>query len=125
MINAHNYDTISATNDSFFVLVDEKGRYFARDFEEPSTEHAMFCTNDVREATRYASKDDAEKARESIMSWHTSQDHPNNLAKEIVKDSKPLQIFHREVFEVPKGVMVRSAGLQPFANLMNDVFGGK
>lgn len=124
MINANNYDTLAAMNDSFYVLADDKGRYFARDFDKPSTEHTMFCTHDVREATRYKSEEDAQMARTNILSWHTTNDDVNHLAKEIVNVCKPMKIYHSEKFTVPKGVMVRDAGFGQFANSIMDAIGG-
>lgn len=108
-INANNYIELAHTSDSFYVLSNGNGMYFVRDFDKPSLEHPMFCSNNVREATRYDSLDKANEAHSAIMSWHCSgPEDVNRLAQKFLADCKPQEIYHTERFEIPKEVMIRS-----------------
>lgn len=123
-MNANNYKVLATTQGSFYVLADKKGRFFARDFDKPSTEHTMFCTSDIREATRYETKEKAEEAKTHVLSWHCTKDDVSKLAKSVVSECEPLHIYHTERFEVPKDTMVRDAGFGKFANEFSEIFGG-
>jgi hypothetical protein len=69
----------------------------------------MFCSNNVREATRYDSLDKANEAHSAIMSWHCSgPEDVNRLAQKFLADCKPQEIYHTERFEIPKEVMIKS-----------------
>lgn len=123
-INANNYKVLASAHSSFYVLSDKKGRFFARDFDKPSTEHTMFCTSDIREATRYETKEKAEEAKTHVLSWHCTEGDVNKLAKIVVSECEPLHIYHTERFEVPKETMVRDAEFEKTANAFSEIFGG-
>lgn len=123
-MNANNYKVLATAQGSFYVLADKKGRFFARDFDKPSTEHTMFCTSDIREATRYETKEKAEEAKTNVLSWHCTKDDVSKLAKSVVSECEPLHIYHTERFEMPKDTMVRDAGFGKSVNEFSEIFGG-
>lgn len=127
-INANNYIELAKTQDTFYVLTNGKGMYFVRDFDKPSLEHPMFCSRDVREATRYESMEKANDAHFAIMSWHCAKEDVNRLAQTFLTDCKPQRIVHSERFEIPKDAMVRGDENLNSRHVVADfvdIFGGK
>lgn len=120
----NNYKELAVTEDKFYVLSDGNGRYFVRDFDKPSTKHAMFCSNDIRDATRYESEEKANMAKSSVLAWHGSAGDSHLLAQDVVNSCKTVCIYHTERFEVPKETMVRDAGFDKTANAFSEIFGG-